>query len=220
MLRWLICWAPIVQRAGSQWQVHWTLIVMLAVLTSQDIMILKHVLKRTMIFCNFGIFAPKSLIRDVADPDAMVGDIQVLAGREGKGEILEALDPSRAVSARGWSSRYCFFFWHNAHYTSHNAHAPHVCTTKNVQFYPSWKISTFLLLQSVRQHSCVTFFHVCIPSHLNDTANYIHWVAGTFIQFCSSELNPVVEPAWRKHGGTVGTPKHLRKGNRTPLLLF
>ena len=82
---------------------------MLAVLTSQDIMILKHVLKRTMTFCNFGIFAPKSLIHDVADPDAMVGDIQVLAGREGKGEILEALDPSRAVSARGWSSRYCFF---------------------------------------------------------------------------------------------------------------
>ena len=82
---------------------------MLAVLTSQDIMILKHVLKRTMIFCNFGIFAFFALIRDVADPDAMVGDIQVLAGREGKGEILEALDPSRAVSARGWSSRYCFF---------------------------------------------------------------------------------------------------------------
>ena len=121
MLRWLICWAPIVQRAGSQWQVHWTLIVMLAVLTSQEIMILKHVLKRTMIFCNFGIFAPKSLIHDVADPDVMVGDIQVLAGREGKGEILEALDPSRAVSARGWSSRYCFFFG-TMHTTRHTMH--------------------------------------------------------------------------------------------------
>ena len=120
MLRWLICWAPIVQRAGSQWQVHWTLIVMLAVLTSQDIMILKHVLKRTMIFCNFGIFAPKSLIRDVADPDAMVGDIQVLAGREREGWNSGGIGP-KSCSQRSWMviALLRFFTMHTTRHTMH-----------------------------------------------------------------------------------------------------
>ena len=167
MLRWLICWAPIVQRAGSQWQVHWTLIVMLAVLTSQDIMILKHVLKRTMIFCNFGIFAFFALIRDVADPDAMVGDIQVLAGREGKGEILEALDPSRAVSARGWSSRYCVFSQCTLHVTQ--------CTCSSCLYNEKCAILPILKNQHIfALAKCATTFLCHIFSCLHSLSSQRH----------------------------------------------
>ena len=54
------------------------------------------------------------------------GDIWVFqqGGGGGKGETEKALDPSRAVTARGWSSRYCFkhYLLHIVHWTLHISH--------------------------------------------------------------------------------------------------
>ena len=100
----------------------------------------------------------------------MVGDIWVFQqqGREGaeKGETQKALDLSRAVTARGWSSRYCF-----EQYLLHTGH----CKLYNTVHYTVHTMhSEFCTMHIV--HCTLQIFLLLLPGHRAAAPLHIsHW---------------------------------------------
>ena len=138
----------------------------------------------------------------------MVGDIWVFQqlGREGaeKGETQKALDLSRAVTARGWSSRYCFEqyllhtghckLYNTVHYTVHTMHSE-FCTM-HIALYCSLHFAHFcslvivlLLLCTFHIAQCVRFCTMCNTLHISHWRS--HFKLAPFIALLLCNLTPL-----------------------------